>query len=132
MYAAPAMTAHRFPKSMRLLQAHEFEWVFETRVSAGDDLIVVHAASNKVGHPRLGLTVSRKLGPATVRNRWKRLLREAFRLAQNELPDLDLVCIPRRGAKPELARLLKSLPVLAARVDRQLARFQERTPKEPS
>jgi ribonuclease P protein component len=118
------MADHLFTKRMRLLRADEFERVFAARSSAGDAWIVVYGAINDVGHPRLGLTVSRRVGGATVRNRWKRLLREAFRLTQHELPRLDLVCIPRPAADPQLRRLMESLPTLAARVDRQLQQRQ--------
>ena len=74
--------------------------------------------------------MSRKTGKATVRNRWKRTVREAFRLIQHELPNLDLVCIPRSQAEPEFRRLLKSLPELAGRIERQLRRKQELTSGE--
>ena len=80
------MRETKFPKKMRLLRASEFERVFEQRCSAADRLVIVYGAHNEVGHPRLGLTVSRKVGGAVVRNRWKRCLREAFRRTQHELP----------------------------------------------
>src|SRR5262245_38084505 len=100
------MTSYKFSKPMRLLQAAEFERVFAARASAGDELLVAYGAANTLGHARLGLTVSRKIGRAIARNRWKRTVREAFRLVQHELPSLDLVCIPRSQAEPKFQRLL--------------------------
>jgi ribonuclease P protein component len=124
------MNSHRFSKPMRLLKSDDFESVFAARTSAGDELLVVYGVNNELGHPRLGLTVSRKTGRATTRNRWKRTVREAFRLVQQELPSLDLVCIPRSQAEPDFRRLLKSLPELASRIDRQLRRKREAVSRE--
>ena len=79
------------------------------------------ADRNGLSYTRLGLSVSRKLGGAVARNRWRRLLREAFRRCRTQLPPgIDLVAIPRQGVTPELAALLASLPRLAARVARKL------------
>jgi len=124
------MSARRFSKPMRLLRASEFERVFAARASAGDESVVVHGAANELGHPRLGLTVSRKVGRAVARNRWKRIVREAFRMVQHELPSLDLVCIPRGHAAPDLRQLLASLPALAARIDQQLRHARERVSRK--
>jgi ribonuclease P protein component len=64
--------------------------------------------------------VSRRIGGAASRNRWKRLLREAFRLTQHQLPPLDLVCVVRGASPPDLRRLMEALPALAARIERRL------------
>jgi ribonuclease P protein component len=118
------MPNYRFPKARRLLRPGDFERVFAARLSAADAAIVLYGVANDLGHPRLGLTVSRKAGTAVARNRWKRLIREAFRLTQHELPPLDLVCIPKPAAHPALAQLMKSLPELAGRLQQKLHKRQ--------
>jgi ribonuclease P protein component len=110
------MTNQRFPKRVRLLSGSEFRRVLAARRSAADHVLVVYAATNELGYPRLGVTASRSVGSAVVRNRWKRALREAFRLAQRELPPLDLVVIPRSRAEPDVRRIGQSLRALATRV----------------
>ena len=114
------MTDYRLPKRLRLLSSKDFERVFAQRQSASDRWIILYGAANELGCARIGLTVSRRLGGATVRNRWKRLLREAFRLKQHELPNIDFVCVPRAGEPPTFQELLESLPVLANGLQRKM------------
>jgi ribonuclease P protein component len=116
------MAEYCFPKRLKLLRPRDFERVMQARASAVDGLVRMYGAANDLGHPRLGLTVSRRVGGATTRNVWKRALREAFRLAQHDLPNCDVVCIPQRNAAPVVARLVESLKKLAHRVDADLRR----------
>ena len=115
------MSGQGFPKSVRLLKSNQFDRVMKKRQSAADGLMVLYAASNDLDTCRLGLIVSRKCGNAVVRNRWKRMLREAFRLELSQMTgNLDLVVIPRRGATPELNRLRKSFRDLSSQLLRRL------------
>lgn len=117
------MTDHRFPKSRRLLKAEEFDRVFARRRSQADGVLLVYGCESELPTTRLGLVVSKKCGNAVCRNRWKRCIRDAFRLAQQELPPgVDLVVLPRAGAVPTMPRILKSLSELAGRVSRQLGK----------
>ena len=110
-----------FPKSAHLRKPAEFERVFASEIYVSDGTLVINAAANGPGQTRLGLSISRKYGPAVVRNRWKRLIREAFRRSLQELPPgLDLVIRPKRGAEPVYADVAASLPKLVARLARRL------------
>lgn len=62
------------------------------------------------GHARLGVATPRKYGGAVRRNRFRRLLREAFRRVAGALGSVDLLVEPRRDvAEPTLAGLLRDL-----------------------
>ena len=59
---------------------------------------IVYLSRNHVGRPRLGITASRKVGNAVVRNRIKRLVREYFRACRDHLgASLDYLVIARRA-----------------------------------
>ncbi|MEO0531838.1 MAG: ribonuclease P protein component [Planctomycetota bacterium] len=127
----PEDHTNAFPKRLRLLKGTDFDAVFKARTSVGDAVLVIHARPNDLGHPRLGMAVSRKVGNAVRRNRWKRLLREVFRLAQHDLPALDLVVLPRLRDEPTFDRLDGSLRSLARRAEKKAHRKQAPNP-EPS
>jgi len=113
----------RFPKQHRLLTREAFDRVFAAKCSAADGRIILYGAASELEHPRIGLVVSKKIGNAVERNRWKRLLREAFRLTREELPtQLDIVVLPKQGVAPELAGLQQSLVELSRRVAKRARR----------
>lgn len=112
---------HGFPKPIRLRKQAEFDRVFGGKAYAADDVLVMNGCWNELECSRIGLSVSRKVGNAIVRNRWKRLLREAFRTQQSDLPcGLDMVVRPRRGATPDFRNIRASLRSLAERIARKL------------
>jgi len=63
-------------------------------------LVVVDVKSNQLLLTRLGITVTKRYGDSHLRNRFKRIVREAFRLARPQLiPGLDFNIKPRSSAK---------------------------------
>jgi ribonuclease P protein component len=105
------------PKKGRLSRSAEFERVYRQGRSHGNRHLVLYtfprggaatpaspaASLELTDAPRLGLSVSRKVGGAVERNRVKRLLREAFAVEGLRLPpDTDAVVVARPEAR-ELA-----------------------------
>ena len=110
-----------FRRSDRIRRQAEFDRVFAARTYAADPVLVVRGCLSGDEHARLGLSVSRKVGNAVQRNRWKRLIREAFRATRGRIPvGVDYVVLPRRGASPHFSEIVQSLPRLATRVAEQL------------
>ncbi len=117
------MPSFRFLRCHHLRRPGDFQKVFQRRRSVSDDTLIIYTRESDLPYPRLGLSVSRKFGPAVHRNRLRRLIREAFRLTTSELPGgIDLVIIPRSGAEPKLEQLKDSLRRLVAQAARRLAR----------
>jgi ribonuclease P protein component len=70
-----------------LLSNEQFKFVLAKRLSAKDEILAVCARENGLDYPRLGISIGKSAGNAVIRNRIKRLVREAFRLNQQNIPD---------------------------------------------
>ena len=89
-----------FPKRERILRPGEFRELYRegTRYSVGEFLLFVK--NGYEGPPRLGLSVSRRIGTATVRNRMKRYVREVFRTHKGELKrGIKMLIVARPGSE---------------------------------
>ena len=114
-------TDESFSKKFRLRSQSEFDAVFQNEVFATDNVLVIQAKKNGLGYSRLGLSIGRKVGNAVQRNRWKRVIREAFRTHRMQLPTgIDIVVRPRKGAACESAAVARSLKRLVSKLARKL------------
>ena len=83
----------------RLSRSRDFDAVYRHGRSVSTRFLVLYwFAREDDGEPRLGLAVPKAVGPAVVRNKMKRRLREAFRARLGELPrNQDYVLVVRPG-----------------------------------
>lgn len=110
-----------FGSAKRLKKSQQFNDIFSNRTSVADSHLIIYARPNQLSFCRIGLGVGKKLGNAVYRNRYKRKLREAFRLSQHQLPlTCDLVLIPRPTPTPSTQQYSQSLLALCQRLQRRL------------
>ncbi|RXJ72189.1 ribonuclease P protein component [Veronia nyctiphanis] len=113
-----------FPRELRLLTPEHFNSVFQQPHRAGSPHLTILARNNKLGQARLGQAVPKKqIKLAVDRNRFKRQVRESFRLRQHELPSKDFVVIAKKSANDlsndELRTLLDKLWLRLSRPPRK-------------
>ena len=115
---AAAADERLLPES-RLRRRTDYLRCYRTGRRRHGSLAIVYFVPNQIGHPRLGITASRKVGKAVVRHQIKRRIKEIYRRWQDrgKLPALDLVIHLKPeagrsdfpGLRAELLRLLGGL-----------------------
>ncbi len=114
-------------KSRRIHSNRDFARIYELNQRAGDQHLLIFAAVNQRNTTRIGLSVSKRHGKAVHRIRLKRLLREAFRLTQHELPiGLDLILIPRIHSGADLKDYQNSIVRLSQKLAKRLSTKETR------
>ncbi len=89
----------RYRKSERLLKRADYVRVQTKGKKFGTKLLTIVSLPSSVDHTRIGITVSRKVGNAPVRNALKRRIREVYRLHKAHWPDgIEFVVIARPRA----------------------------------
>ena len=102
----------KYSSSLKL--NHIFQRLYHTK-GVADGYLVLYARKNRTGLNRVGITVSKKLGKAHVRNRTRRRLREVYRLNEERfLPGWDIVVVARsKCVEAPFDKLTKSYLSLA-------------------
>ena len=113
------------PKRIKSLRNREFSPVYRSGKRAADLCFVLYFLENGTDSNRLGITVSKKIGNSVVRSRVKRIIREAYRLHEQDLlTGLDIVIVARPDAADKkstdmevsLMRLAKRLKIRKEKV----------------
>ena len=102
----------KFSSALKL--NHIFRRLYSTKGFA-NGYLALYARKNRTGGNRVGITVSKKLGKAHIRNRARRRLREVYRLNEDQfLPGWDIVVVARsRCVDAPFADLTKAYLALA-------------------
>src|SRR5687767_15621639 len=120
--------AYTFRPQHRLRLPREFSAVYEAKTRESRGPLTLYALPNNLGYPRLGMSVSRKVGTAVRRNRIRRLIRESFRLLQQDLPrGYDGVVVVRPHEPLILAEYQKLLMAMLVRLHQT---WEKRRPKD--
>ncbi len=83
-----------------LKKNYQFRYVYNRGKSLANRHLVMYVVKNKKKYNHLGISVSKKVGKSVVRSRVTRLIRESYRLIENEIkPGYDIVVIARVNAK---------------------------------
>ena len=102
----------KFSSSLKL--NHIFRRLYATK-GVANGFLGLYARKNRTGSNRVGITVSKKLGKAHIRNRVRRRLREVYRLNEEKfLPGYDIVVVARsKAVEAPFSQLTKAYLALA-------------------
>ena len=87
----------KFRKINRIKSKKGFQLVYTSGRSVVDTLSVIYVLASPTEEVKIGLAVGKKLGNAVLRNRVKRMMREAFRMRKNEIKaNTNIVWVARK------------------------------------
>jgi ribonuclease P protein component len=102
-----AMKRFSLPKKKRLVSNSQFKAVLANGRRFSNGILTLYMAKNDCEYSRLGVSVGKSSGNAVIRNRFKRLMREAFRQNQERIPagfDYVLMISPRWSKKSNVEK----------------------------
>jgi ribonuclease P protein component len=122
---------HGFPKTARILKRNEYLAIQRSSLRIVTENFIIYGRKRRRRTNRIGITVSKKVGNAAVRNLVKRLVRESFRLNQDALPpELDLVLVARR--QRPVTELQSTVTQLLEGAEKLAVQFRGRKSKPPN
>ncbi len=103
-----------FSKAHRLTRQKDIDAVYKRGRRWNARIFRIHVRENGLGRSRLAISVPGRVCNAVLRNRWKRLLRESFRLNKEAIgPGLDIVAVPTQPPgellRPQVEAVLLNL-----------------------
>ncbi|RME03339.1 MAG: ribonuclease P protein component [Planctomycetota bacterium] len=101
-----------FGKKYKIRKTKEYHAVYQKRKILRNHILKIYYAPNQLPYTRMGMAIRKRTGKAYLRNRIKRLFREAFRLSRPQLPKgLDIILVPNfsKGNIPHLQLIQHSL-----------------------
>lgn len=88
----------RLRRTERLTRQADIDAVYKTGRRWHARFFRIHVKPNTLAFSRFTVSVPRRVCTAVLRNRWKRMLRESFRLRKDAIgPGLDIVAVPTRA-----------------------------------
>ena len=114
---------YSFGKTQRVTRSGDFTKIIRLGTCVADGTLVLFALPTASADQsiRIGITIPKKTGNAVQRNRWKRLIRESFRVQQAALPTgYEFIIRPKRGASPSWRAIEKSIPHLARKAAKRV------------
>lgn len=116
------MASFRFTKPAKLIKTDEFSSVFNFRKRISAQHLAIHYQPNSKQHARLGLVVGKKTAKLSVsRNYMRRVLREFFRLNQQEIYHVDLVIhVQKKFKKKDFDKINLEFDRLIAKINQRM------------
>ena len=117
--------------SESLKKNRDFQVVYKTGTSYANRYLVMYVKENQLEKNRIGISVSKKVGNSVVRHRLCRLIREGYRLHEQEFHrGLDIVVVARASAKERTFREIESALLHLGKLQKIIEKDQSMKSKE--